>query len=183
MKKAKYLEIILDNQINFADHIKNIETKVARSIGILSKLSYYLPNLTMLQLYYSLVHPNLLYGVALWGNTFPSYRAKLTPLQKKAIISVTSSDWNVCLFHNTNVLPFSELNKFEIAKIVFNNNNNCLPFSLDHYFTLAKNSHSRLTRFSTQEQMVIPFLQKILFAMTHSMCWPQILEFDFFGYS
>ena len=44
VKKAKYLGIILDNQLNFADHIKNIETKVARSVGILSKLSYYLPN-------------------------------------------------------------------------------------------------------------------------------------------
>ena len=54
----------MDNQLNFADHIKNTETKVARSVGILSKLSYYLPTSAMMQLYYSLVHPNLLYDVA-----------------------------------------------------------------------------------------------------------------------
>ena len=109
----------------------------------------------MLQLYYSRVHPNLLYGVAVWGNTFPTYLAKLTRLQKKAIRLVTSSDWNVSaapLFHKTNVLPFPELIKFD-----YNYNNNCSPSSFDHYFTLAKNSHSRMTRFSSQEQMVISF--------------------------
>ena len=73
---------------------------------------------------------------------------------------MTSSDWNVSaapLFHKINVLPFPELIKFEIAKILYNYNNNCLPPSFDHYFTLAENSHSRMTRFSSQEQMVIPF--------------------------
>ena len=122
VKKAKYLGIIFDNQLNFADHIKNIETKIARSVGIRSKLSYYLPNSAMLQLYYFLVHPNLLYGVAVWGNTFPTYLAELTRLQKKAIRPMTSSDWNVSvapLFHETNVLPFPELIKFEIAKILY----------------------------------------------------------------
>ena len=152
VKKAKYLGIILDNQLNFVVHIKNIETKVARSVVILSKFSYYLPNSAMLQLCYSLVHPNLMYGVAVWGNTFHTYLAKLTRLQKKAIRLVTSSDWNVSaapVFHKINVLPFPELIKFEIAEILYNYNNNCLPPSFDHYVTLAKNSHSCMTRFST----------------------------------
>ena len=102
VKKPKYLGIILDNQLNFADHIKIIETKVARSVVIHGKLSYYLPSSAMLQLYYSLVHSNLLYGVVVWGNTFP-YLAKLTRLQKKEVRLVISSDWNVSaapLFYN-----------------------------------------------------------------------------------
>ena len=74
---------------------------------------------------------------------------------------MTSSDWNVSaapLFQKTNVLPFPELIKFEIANILYNYNNNCLPPSFDHDFTLAENSHSRMTRFSYQEQMVTVFL-------------------------
>ena len=72
---------------------------------------------------------------------------------------MTSRDRNVSaapLFHNTNVLPFSELINFEIAKIFFNHNNECLPPSFDHYFTSAKNSHSPMVRFSSQEQMLFP---------------------------
>ena len=55
------------------------------------------------------------------------------------------------------MLPFREMTKFEIAKILYNYDNDCLPPSFDHYFTLTKNSHSRTTRFTSQEQMAIPF--------------------------
>ena len=72
VNNAKYLGITLDNRLNFREHIKITETKVARSVGILSKLKYYLPESAMLQLYYPLVHSQLMYGVAVWGNTFPS---------------------------------------------------------------------------------------------------------------
>ena len=86
VNNAKYLGITLDNRFNFHEHIKITETKVARSVGILSKLKYYLPESAMLQLYYSLVHSQLIYVVAVWGfNTFPSYLAKLTGLQNKAL--------------------------------------------------------------------------------------------------
>ena len=105
----------------------------------------------MLQMYYSLVHPHILHGVAIWGNTFPTYLAKLSRLQNKAIRLVTAGYWKASaapLYHATNVLPFSDMIKFEVAKIVCCNNKKCLPSSFDHYFTFAKNSHSRLTRFS-----------------------------------
>ena len=47
---------------------------MARSVGILNKLKQTLPQTVMLQLYYALVHPLLLYGIIIWGATCPSYR-------------------------------------------------------------------------------------------------------------
>ena len=82
----------MDNRLNFHEHIKITETKVARSVGILSKPKYYLPESATSQLYYSLVHSQLIHGVAEWGKTFPSYLAELTRLQNKALRLVTSSD-------------------------------------------------------------------------------------------
>ena len=32
--KANYLEIIFDNRLNFYEHIKTLEAKIARSVGI-----------------------------------------------------------------------------------------------------------------------------------------------------
>ena len=90
--KAKYLGTTMNNQLNFGEHIKNIENKIVCTVGILSKWNYFLPDSAMLQLYYSLVHPHILYGVAIWGNAFPTYLAKLSRLQNKAIRLVTASD-------------------------------------------------------------------------------------------
>ena len=42
----------MDNQLNFVEHIKNIENKVARAVGILSKLNDFSPDSAKLQLYY-----------------------------------------------------------------------------------------------------------------------------------
>ena len=63
------------------------------------------------------------------------------------------------MFYATNVLPLSDMIKFEIAKIVYCHNKKCLPSSFDHYFTFAKNSHSRLTRFSSHDHLIIPLFK------------------------
>ena len=44
---AKYLGITIDNQLSFKSHISNLESKIARSVGVIVKLSYYLPHNTL----------------------------------------------------------------------------------------------------------------------------------------
>ena len=47
---VKYLEVVIDNKLNFKQHIKIMEGKVAHSVGILPKLKHFPQNI-MLQLY------------------------------------------------------------------------------------------------------------------------------------
>ena len=82
---SKYLGVIIDNNLNFKTYIHNVENKVSRSVEILSTLVILLPSSILLQLYHALVHPHLLYGLLLWGYTFPSYLSKLQSLQNKAV--------------------------------------------------------------------------------------------------
>ena len=39
---AKYLGITIDNKLSFKQHIILLENRVARSVGIIAKASYYL---------------------------------------------------------------------------------------------------------------------------------------------
>ena len=57
--QVKHLGIIIDNRINFYEHIKVLECKIARSVGILTKLKTILSKQNLLQLYYTLVHSHL----------------------------------------------------------------------------------------------------------------------------
>ena len=98
VNKAKYLGTLLDAKLTFSDHIKALETKVSRSVGILSKLKYFLPQDALLKLYYALIHSHLNYGILAWGNTYHSYLLKLMRLQNKAIRVVTCSGWNNSAF-------------------------------------------------------------------------------------
>ena len=110
---AKYLGITL----NIMDHIKIIGTKIACFVGILSQFSHHSPELGMLQSYYFIIHPSLLYRIAVRGNTFPTFRDELSRLQNKAFRLVTASNWNASaapMFRNINVLPSSLLLKVHI---------------------------------------------------------------------
>ena len=51
VKSAKYY-----NRINFYEHIKIFECKIARSLGILTKLKTIPPKQNLLRLYYTLFH-------------------------------------------------------------------------------------------------------------------------------
>ena len=57
---SKYLGINLDTKLDFKSHIANIETKISRSVGILSKLHFLFPSSTLLLLYFTLTLPHLL---------------------------------------------------------------------------------------------------------------------------
>ena len=59
---VKYLGIMMDNNLNWKSHAKYIAKKIKRSIGILSKLRYYVTFDTLITLYFALLHPFLIYG-------------------------------------------------------------------------------------------------------------------------
>ena len=125
--KARYLGIIFDNRLNFHEHIKTLEAKIARSVGILNKLKYFLPSSALLKLYYSLIHSHFNYGLFVWGSTYPTYLDKLKLLQNIAIRIVTSSHRStnsrpLCI--KTNILPLpkslssKQLNLFILINLI-----------------------------------------------------------------
>ena len=107
-------------------------------MGILSKLKNYLPTHALFKLYYTLVHWHLLYGLVVWGNTYPTYLSKLITLQNRALRIVTKSGWyqNVLpLFQKFNLLNLQNLHKFETAKLIHNQINQRLSPNFNNYFT------------------------------------------------
>jgi len=56
---------------------------MSKEVGIICKLKTLLPKKILLKLPYALVHPLLLYGLLVWGSTYPSYIKKLIPCNTK----------------------------------------------------------------------------------------------------
>src|ERR1043165_10013992 len=52
---TKFLGVVLDQHLSWKKHINYISQKIAKNIGIISRISYLLPKSIRLNLYYSLI--------------------------------------------------------------------------------------------------------------------------------
>ena len=80
----KFLGLILDNKLNFKDHIDKISNKVKSINGIIWKLSHYVPQPILRKVYDSLILPNLIYGIEVWGKSSKVALSRLDGLVKTA---------------------------------------------------------------------------------------------------
>ena len=62
-------------------------------IEIISKLKHLLPTKTLL-MYQSIVHPHLLYGMQIWGNTYAIYLRNLIVPQNRVLLIIGGGKWD-----------------------------------------------------------------------------------------
>jgi len=84
-ESVKYLGVWIDDKLNWKVHIDYIYSKLAKFVGIFYKLSHKLPDDCLKMLYFSFVHPHILYGVEIYANTYTSYLEKLMKLNNKLL--------------------------------------------------------------------------------------------------
>ena len=64
-----FLGVLLDENITWRPHIKCIESKISKNLGILYKARYFFNSACTKQLYFSFIHTYLNYGNITWGST------------------------------------------------------------------------------------------------------------------
>ena len=72
---CKYLGVIIDNKLNWTDHINYVYNKIVKFASIFYKIRDLLPIQCRSMIYYSFVHSHLLYGIEVYANTY--YKKKL----------------------------------------------------------------------------------------------------------
>src|SRR6218665_2752406 len=67
---TKLLGVYLDRYLTWNYHTDQIASKVAKSIGLLSRISYLLPSNIRINLYYTMIHPYLAYCNLVWASNY-----------------------------------------------------------------------------------------------------------------
>ena len=154
----KYLGLILDCNLSWKDHISFVESKVKRSIDILSKLRYFVSLNTLRNLYYALIYPFLTYALIVWGCTYSSTLQSLFILQKRSIRFITFTKYyehTSMLFKSLNIMKLIDLVTFHVAVFMKKFYNKLLPSVFDDFFRSASDVHDYNTRF-LQVRLGIP---------------------------
>ena len=118
----KFLGVILDENLNWEYHINEVQNKISKNIGVMSRVKYKLGTKELYILYCSLILPYLNYGVILWGNNYKSSTGKIIRLQKKCVRIMNKKDYknpSAPLFKQMRILQFSDLVFVNTANMMY----------------------------------------------------------------
>ena len=86
----KHLGMYVDPNLGFSENLKNIQTKVEKSIALLRKLQTILPRPTLLTIYRAFIRPHLDYGDTIYCRTYnDSFHQNLESVQYNAALATT----------------------------------------------------------------------------------------------
>ena len=115
---VKFLGVHLDFNLNFSSHIKHICSKLSKTVGILYRIRRCVPQDVLINLYYSLVYPYVIYCIVVWGGSLDSHLAPLVIIQKKIIRIITSQHYlahTSPLFYETEILKIRDLYSYFVG--------------------------------------------------------------------
>ena len=152
---SKFLGVFIDERLNFKFHVNSLRKKISRSVGILKRVSYFVPANILKNLYYSFLYPHFVYGVVVWGGTGSCNTRKMSSLHSRALLTVFGSSDTDTLLRN-GILNFDSILQFFILIKFFtlrdNHLNNNLLCSLNQVTPI----HNHSTRFSNSSNYNIP---------------------------
>ena len=146
---VKYLGVTFDSNLTWKNHVNELCLKLLKTVGIFSKLRYYVNVDILIMLYYSLIYPFLTYGIQVWGLTYPTYLKPVTTLQKRVVRLMTFSDprsHSEPLLKSLRLLKFSDVIHLEILSFVYQWYHKLSPSCFVNYFSPVSSIHSCNTR-------------------------------------
>ena len=88
----KHLGMILDTKLDFSLHLKNVQNKVNKTIGLLCKLQDTLPRISLITIFKSFIRPHLDYGDIIYDRAYnTSFHQNIKSIQYNAALAITGA--------------------------------------------------------------------------------------------
>jgi len=148
---AKYLGVVIDENLTWKPHVQYLQKKLSCAVGIIGRLRYYLNHKNLIAMYYAFFYPYILYGVIGWGCASKSTLKPIQILQNKVLRIINKSTWrdhieNNVLYEKYRVLKINDLHKLEVGKFMYHCNMNTQPEIFQQYFLTLDKVHNYNTR-------------------------------------
>lgn len=119
---TKYLGVIIDDKLNWREHISSLKSRLARNSYAVAKLKPYLDEKTLKMVYYSLIYPHLQYCISSWGYAAPTNLDPVIKIQKRVVRNIchkSSRSHTHPLFLRLELLKLVDIRKLQTAKLMF----------------------------------------------------------------
>ena len=134
---VKYLGVLIDQHLNWSNHIDIIAGKLSRSVGMLSKVRHYVNEPTLRMIYYGIFSSTLTYAAQIWGQIQSKHVNRVIKLQDKAIRIINFANNYQSrnpLYLKSNILKFSDNIRLQNFLYVYDSIKGNLPSILNYNF-------------------------------------------------
>ena len=147
---CKYLGMIIDDKLNWNQHISNLSIKLAKIVGILYKIRYYVNKTSLVLILHSLLISSIKYGIMCYGRANQTNLKPIKVLFNRALRCINflkrRDKRTSQIYFDHGLLNFDDMFKLELGKFCYKFNNNLLPKSFDSFLTYIPSIHSHNTR-------------------------------------
>ena len=159
---------MLDKNISWEEHIRTVETKLAKNIGLLYRTKPLLEEKSPRSIYFAYIHSYLNYANIAWAST---YRTKLKAIhfhQKHAVCIVSNEDKLTHfrpLLRSLNALTAYQINLYQDLAFMYKHDKKKALLTLSEL--IEKPFHKHLTKFSENCFSLKAISLRILTGKTH----------------
>lgn len=143
----KFLGVYVDENLSWLSHIKYIESKIKKTIGIMYRVSPLINSQSLKLIYFSLIHSYINYGNIAWASTQPAKLKRILSVQKHAcriIFRKNKFEHAKPLMRKMQMMNVYEINKFQHMIFMYNHFNNLTPKNFEKKFKINQNSNYSL---------------------------------------
>ena len=155
---TKFLGILIDDRLNWKEHISLICSKLSKCIAIIYKAKQLLDKESLVMLYDSLFVPYLTYCSEIWGNTYKTNINCVYLLQKKVLRIVCNVDYRYhsnVLFKELRILKLFDSIELKTAMLMYKANKKMLPLNIQRLFSVDEVTYYNTRQLTNMKQVYI----------------------------
>ena len=147
--KVFLIGVIIDEDFTWSAHINRVKIKIASSVGILSKLRYYVNIETLIQVYHALVGSRLHYAIICWGAAAQTTLHPIVVIQNRAIRFISKTSRYTRLdnaYLNLRLLKLDDIYRLKLVEFMHDYQQGKLPPFFSNFIQNVNEIHSYNTR-------------------------------------
>ena len=155
----KILGLIIDETLNWQDHINMVCDKISSKLGVLYRQRHLLRKEAKLLYYNSYILPHMDYCVTIWGNANKSQIQRIYRLQKRAARIILNAHYlrpTLILFKQLNWITFYDRILYQKAALVHKIVNNQTPNYINNLFSFVRDVTTRAQRSANHNKLYVP---------------------------
>ena len=153
---SRLLGVLIDDQLNWSKHVSVVKKGFVDKLNLL-KRSRFLPKNMLLDLYFRVIMPSIVYGISVWGGLTNKEGFKaLEALHCRAARIIFELPWemsNADVMKKANWSSLASMYKISLAKLMYKIHNNLTP---DAMSVIIKNNNIKQYQLRKKLKIDVP---------------------------